>query len=71
MRRVGHITETRLIDQRIGELRARLRQLFESGYRLQDEGVLEISRAIDALVVARMSGGKRTPSVAAGTDFEQ
>jgi len=63
--------DTRVIDRRIRKLRVRLRQLFESGHRLQDEGVLEISRAIDALVVARMSGGRRAPGVVAGTDSEQ
>jgi len=55
---VGQITENRVIDRRIRVLRERLRQLFDSGHRLQDESILEISRRIDRLVVARMNGAE-------------
>ena len=55
---MGQITENRVIDRRIRVLRERLRQLFDSGHQLQDESILEISRRIDRLVVARMNGAE-------------
>jgi hypothetical protein len=63
------VTETTAIDGRIRELRTKLRHLFDSGHGLQDEGVLEVSRAIDVLVVAWMGGARRVPVSAA--DIEQ
>ncbi len=53
---MGLSTENRAIDQEIKVLRERLREMFGRGHGLQDESVLEISRTIDRLVVARMNG---------------
>ncbi len=53
---MGLSTENIAIDREIRVLRERLRQMFDRGHQLQDESVLEISRTIDRLVVAHMSG---------------